>query len=167
MKNIILQILRETVSENEQIESCRTNKSTNEFIRGFNMWRTGMCNQDTLNKNNYQYKIEMCVTPYVGERVKPENVCDVVLVEYNKSEIRNAFNRYMKLPIGCNIFNPESCEDYKDMKPKEVSKLPTNNTTTLSKTTTRIQLPEIPQDKNRLQQIIDKVVNKIKSRLGN
>ena len=92
------------------------------------MWRTGMCNEDSFNKNNYQYKIEMCVAPYVGERVKSENVCDSVLVEYNKSEIRNAFNRYMKLPIGCNIFNPESCEDYKDMKPKEVSKLPTNNT---------------------------------------
>jgi hypothetical protein len=51
------------------------------------------------------------------------------------------------------------------MKPKEVSKLPTNNTNTLSNKTTRIQLPEIPQDQTKIQQIIDKVVKKIKSRI--
>ena len=204
MKNIILQILRETVSENEQIESCRSNETTNEFLRGFNLWRTGMCNEDTFKtperinqlvsqnfKNNitsikldngtvitkeqyikklqdeYEERITMCVVPYVGERVKSENACNEILNEYNKPEIRTAFNRYMKFPSNCYVFNIESCDEYKPMKSKEITQLPTTQTTTLAKSTTTVKIPEPPQDKTRIQQIINKIIKQIKNRFGN
>lgn len=204
MKNIILQILRETVSENGQIESCRSDKTTNEFLRGFNLWRTGMCNEDTFKtperinqlvsqnfKNNitsiklddgtvitkeqyikklqdeYEERITMCVVPYVGERVKSENVCNEILNEYNKPEIRTAFNRYMKFPNNCYVFNIESCDEYKPMKSKEITQLPTTQTTTLAKSTTTVKIPEPPQDQTRIQQIINKIIKQIKNRFGN
>lgn len=204
MKKIILQILREAVSENEQIEFCRTDKTTNEFLRGFNLWRTGMCNEDTFKtperinqlvsqnfknninsikldngsvitkeqyitklQNEYDERISMCITPYVGERIKSENVCNEILNEYNKPEIRKAFNRYMKFPSNCYVFDIQSCEDYKPMKSKEITQLPTTQTTNLAKSTTTVKIPEPPQDQTRIQQIINKIIKQIKNRFGN
>jgi len=204
MKSIIKEILTEIVEEGQQIQSCKSNQSTNEFLRGFSLWRTGMCNQDTFKtpkkinqlvtknfKNNiksikldngttitkeeyikrlndeYQDRIVMCITPYQGERLKSENVCDTIIAEYNKPDIREAFNRYMKFPSGCYVFNIETCDEAQQIRAKSITQIPSNVEKDIVKSNTTVSPTEPNQEKNRAQEIINKVIKQIKNRFGN
>ena len=204
MKSIIKEILTEIVEEGQQTQSCKADQPTNEFLRGFSLWRTGMCNEDTFKtpkkinelvsknfKNNiksikldngttitkeeyikrlndeYQDRIAMCVVPYQGERLKSENVCDSIIGEYNKPDIRTAFNRYMKFPSGCYVFNIETCDDAQPIQSKSITQIPSNVKKDMVKTNTTVSTTEPTQEKNKAQETINKVIKRIKNRFGN
>jgi hypothetical protein len=68
MKSIIKEILTEIVEEGQQTQSCKADQPTNEFLRGFSLWRTGMCNEDTFKTPKKINELVLNLLNWITER---------------------------------------------------------------------------------------------------